>query len=56
MVAGTAALLLEVSDSVGQQEAAGALSHAVPLTSELGYGRLDVYQAVSAWRQALGLQ
>jgi subtilisin family serine protease len=55
MVAGSAALLLEVSDATGHEEAAWALGHAKFMTSDLGYGRLDVYQAVSAWRQALGL-
>jgi subtilisin family serine protease len=55
-VSGAAALLLEVSLSADETEAARALAHAKPTTSDLGNGRLDLYQAVLAWRQALGLE
>jgi subtilisin family serine protease len=49
LVAGTAALLLSAQASLNQATAASALSHAVKLTPDLHNGRLDVYQAVSAW-------
>ena len=49
LVAGTAALLLDAKPSLNQAKASSALSHAIKLTPELHNGRLDVYQAVSAW-------
>jgi len=49
LVAGAAALLLSAQPSLNQAAAASALSHAVQLTPDLQNGRLDVYQAVSAW-------
>jgi subtilisin family serine protease len=49
LVAGTAALLLSAQAPLNQATAASALSHAVQLTPDLHNGRLDVYQAVSAW-------
>jgi subtilisin family serine protease len=49
LVAGTAALLLNAKPSLNQQKAASALSHAIQLTPDLHHGRLDVYQAISAW-------
>ena len=49
LVAGTAALLLNAKPSLNQAKASSALSHAIKLTPELHNGRLDVYQAVSAW-------
>ena len=49
LVAGTASLLLSAKSSLDQKQAASALSHAIRLTPDLHYGRLDVYQAVSAW-------
>jgi subtilisin family serine protease len=49
LVAGTAALLLNAKPSLNQAKAASALSHAIQLTPDLNHGRLDVYQAVSAW-------
>jgi hypothetical protein len=55
-VSGAAALLLDVSDSAGESEAARALAHAKSITSDLGNGRLDLYQAIAAWRRALGLE
>jgi subtilisin family serine protease len=47
-VAGTVALLQSVQAGLSEHSAANALSHAKTLTPSLGYGRLDVYQAVSA--------
>ena len=49
LVAGTAALLLSAKPSLNQSKAASAMSHAIKLTPDLHNGRLDVYQAVSAW-------
>jgi subtilisin family serine protease len=49
LVAGSAALLLQAKPSLHQADAATAFSHAVLLTPDLNRGRLDVYQALSAW-------
>lgn len=50
LVAGTVALMLSAKQSgLNQSSAASALSHAIVLTPDLNHGRLDVYQAVSAW-------
>ena len=49
LVAGAAALLLSAKPGLNQSNAANALSHAVQLTPDLNHGRLDVYQATSAW-------
>jgi len=48
-VAGTAALLLDGA-SANQSQAAQAIAHAQYINSALGHGRLDIYQAVLAWR------
>ena len=49
LVAGSADLLLSAKPSLNQSNAANAFSHAIRLTPDLNHGRLDVYQAVSAW-------
>jgi subtilisin family serine protease len=50
ITAGTIALMLSAkSSSLNQSQASSALSHAIHLTPDLNHGRLDVYQAVSAW-------
>jgi subtilisin family serine protease len=50
MVAGTVALLLSAKQStLNQSQAANALANAQLLTPDLNHGRLNVYQAVSAW-------
>jgi thermitase len=54
LVAGTAALMLSAKSSLNQNHAANALSHAIQLTPDLNHGRLDVYQAVSAWVNSSG--
>jgi subtilisin family serine protease len=54
IVAGTVALMLSAKSSQNQSQAASSLSHAVKLTPDLNYGRLDVYQAVSAWVNSSG--
>lgn len=49
LVAGSADLLLSAKPNLTQSGAANAFSHAILLTPNLNHGRLDVYQAVSAW-------
>ncbi len=49
LVAGSADLLLSAKPSLNQSSAASAFSHAIKLTPDLHNGRLDAYQAVSAW-------
>jgi thermitase len=55
-VAGTAALLLDVNSTASETEASEAIAHAKLMGSDLGNGRLDVSQAVAAWRRALGMK
>jgi Subtilase family len=50
MGAGSAALMLSAKAPLNQSQASSAMSHAVKLTPDLHNGRLDVYQAVSAWK------
>jgi subtilisin family serine protease len=47
LVAGTAALLVNVSATVNQSTASTALSHAKWIAPDMAYGRLDTYQTVS---------
>jgi subtilisin family serine protease len=55
ITAGTVALMLSAkSSSLNQSQASSALSHAIKLTPDLNHGRLDVYQAVSAWVNSSG--
>ena len=54
LVAGSVALMLSARSSLNQTQAASALSHAIKLTPDLNHGRLDVYQAVSAWVNSSG--
>jgi subtilisin family serine protease len=49
LVAGSADLLLSAKPSLNQVGASSAFSHAIQLTPNLNHGRLDVYQALSAW-------
>lgn len=50
MVAGTVALMLSAKQSgFNQSQVANALANAQVLTPDLNRGRLNVYQAVSAW-------
>ena len=58
-VSGTVALMATVSSWQSHQltktSAASALSHAQPIPySQYGYGVLDTYQAVQAWKKSLG--
>jgi subtilisin family serine protease len=52
LVAGTAALLLNAKTGLNQSQAASALAHGRLLTPDLNHGRLDAYQAISAWKNA----
>lgn len=53
LVAGTVALMLSAKQSsLNQSAAASALANAQALTPDLNHGRLNVYQAVSAWVNA----
>ncbi|HEY3131985.1 MAG TPA: S8 family serine peptidase [Acidobacteriota bacterium] len=54
-VSGAAALLLDIN-SCSESQAAKAVANAKWISYDLGNGRLDLYQAVQAWRQTLGLQ
>ena len=54
LVAGSADLLLTAKPSLNQSSAASAFSHAIRLTPDLNHGRLDVYQAISAWVNSSG--
>jgi subtilisin family serine protease len=51
-VSGTVALLQGINANINQSSAARAISHAVYISPALGYGRLDVVQAATAWCQA----
>ena len=61
-VSGTADLLLNTpvllglpAPVVSEGQAAAALAHAKYLGSAVGNGRLQIYQAIQAWKQSLGL-
>jgi len=55
LTAGAVDLLLSAkSATLNQSQAAAALSHAHTLTPNLNHGRLDIYQAVSAWLKSSG--
>ena len=49
MVAGTLALMLDLKPGLNQPKAASALANARKLTPDLNNGRLDTYQALTAW-------
>jgi subtilisin family serine protease len=55
-VSGAAALLLDVNGSATESTSAQSVAAAKYISSELGNGRLDLYQAVAAWRRSLGLK
>jgi len=56
LVAGSADLLMTVNTGLNQTNASSAFSHAVQLTPDLNHGRLDVYQAISAWLNSSSAQ
>jgi hypothetical protein len=49
-VSGTAALLVGMQGSATNSQVSSAVAHAKPLTSDLGWGRLQTYQTVEAGR------
>jgi subtilisin family serine protease len=53
-VSGTVALLRSIDTDLNQSLAAQAIAHAKYISTQLGYGRLDVYQAATAWCKASG--
>jgi thermitase len=55
MVAGAAALMVQVSTTLDQAKADQALSHAAYISPELNKGRLDLFEAIEAWREERGL-
>ena len=55
-VSGTAALLDGVSSSSNESTSESSISNAKNLGPTLNHGRLDMYQAMQAWRTRLGLQ
>ena len=55
IVSGGAALLVGINSQCNESCAEHSLAHAVPISADVGNGRVDLYQAVSAWRQSLGL-
>ena len=56
MVAGTAALLDCVSTSSNESTSETSISNAHNLGPNLNHGRLDMVQAIQAWRNQLGLK
>jgi subtilisin family serine protease len=62
-VSGGAALMLDYGGSLlmdllifqNQSDGAQAVAHAKPLGPDLGHGRLDIFQALTAWRSSLGV-
>jgi subtilisin family serine protease len=68
LVSGTAALLVSTSPTTlslksvltgggAKTQAGSALSHTQQISDpQMGYGRLDTYQAMQAWRKAMGLK
>ena len=55
LVSGTVALLRSINArGLTQSSASQAIAHAKYISSQLGYGRLDVYQAAAAWCRASG--
>lgn len=55
-VAGTAAVMLSVNGLCDQYASSHSAAHAKRVNQNLGNGRLDMYQAIQAWSQALGGQ
>ena len=55
MVAGAAALLLDLRYASNETQAAQALGVAKPAGTDLGHGRLDLVRALLAWKLTLGL-
>jgi subtilisin family serine protease len=54
-VSGAAALILDVNANANESAAAQAIGNARFISSDLGKGRLDLYQTITAWRHSVGL-
>jgi subtilisin family serine protease len=50
MVSGTVALLVGMQNTATGAQVSSAVSHAKPLTLDLGWGRLQTYETVAAGR------
>ena len=48
-------LLMDLLIFQNQSDGAQAVAHAKPLGPDLGHGRLDIIQALTAWRSSLGV-
>jgi len=55
LVSGAAALLLNVDIKTEQEDAKRALAHAKQISEDLGYGRIDLYEAVKYLKTIRGL-
>lgn len=55
-VSGTAALLLDVNVNADEGDASAAIAHAKFAGLDLGWGRLDIVQAVASWRRVLNIK
>lgn len=55
-VSGTAALLLDVNVNADEGDASSAIAHAKFAGLDLGWGRLDIVQAVASWRRVLNIK
>lgn len=55
MVAGTSSLILNMQPSFNENQAAWSVTHAKFIGLNMGYGRLDVYGALSSLNPILGL-
>jgi subtilisin family serine protease len=53
-VSGVAALMLSVNELCDQYASAHSAAHAEPMNANAGNGRLDTFQALQAWSQAVG--
>ncbi len=54
LVSGVASLLINVNSLCDQPISANSTAHAQHIDPRAGHGRLDLYQAVQAWSQAVG--
>jgi subtilisin family serine protease len=48
-------LLMDLLIFLNESDSAQAMAHAKPINPALGHGRLDLYQALTAWRRIMGV-
>lgn len=53
-VSGTAAMMLSINPFCDQYPSSQSIAHAQPINTNVGNGRLDIYQATQAWNSATG--